>query len=348
MINYLITGGAGFIGSALIKVLNQRPNANILNIDKLTYAGNLENLKNLQSNKNYNFKKLDICDQSDMEAVFNNFKPDFVYHLAAETHVDKSIKKSTEFLNTNILGTASMLNAALSYWMKLKAIKKEKFRFISVSTDEIFGSLKDNEFFDEKSPYMPNSPYSASKASSDHLVRAWNKTFNLPTLITNCSNNYGSFQYPEKLIPLIIINAIKLKKLPIYGDGKQIRDWLHVNDHVSALIKIGQKGKVGERYNIGGNCQITNLEVVNKICHILDKSSVSKSKINTFKELITFVEDRPGHDRRYAINFSKLTNDIGWTPKILFDQGLLDTVNWYVDNYKWWEKVISNKYILYR
>jgi dTDP-glucose 4,6-dehydratase len=278
-----------------------------------------------------------------METVFNNFKPDFVYHLAAETHVDRSIENPIDFLKTNVLGTASMLNAALLYWDKLKGIKKENFRFVSVSTDEVYGSLKDNDFFDEKSPYMPSSPYSASKASSDHLVKAWYKTYNLPTLITNCSNNYGPYQYPEKLIPLIIINAIKLKKFPLYGDGKQTRDWLHVNDHVSALIKIGQKGMVGENYNIGGNCQYTNLEVVNKICYILDQSSVSKSKIDTFKDLITFVKDRPGHDKRYAIDFSKLTNDIGWSPKIKFDQGLFDTVNWYIDNYNWWEKVVSNK-----
>jgi len=343
MINYLITGGAGFIGSALVRVLNKNSNSKILNIDKLTYAGNLENLNNLQFKENYNFKKLDICNQSDMETVFNNFYPDFVYHLAAETHVDRSIENPTDFLKTNVLGTAAMLNAALLYWDKLKGIKKENFRFVSVSTDEVYGSLKDNEFFDEKSPYMPNSPYSASKASSDHLVRAWCKTYNLPTLITNCSNNYGPYQYPEKLIPLIIINAIKLKKFPLYGDGKQTRDWLHVNDHVSALIKIGQKGKVGENYNIGGNCQINNLEVVNKICHIFDKLSVSKSKIDTFKDLITFVKDRPGHDKRYAIDFSKLSNDIGWSPKIKFDQGLSDTVNWYIDNYNWWEKVVSNK-----
>ena len=343
MINYLITGGAGFIGSALVRVLNKNSNSKILNIDKLTYAGNLENLNNLQFKENYNFKKLDICNQSDMETVFNNFYPDFVYHLAAETHVDRSIENPTDFLKTNVLGTAAMLNAALLYWDKLKGIKKENFRFVSVSTDEVYGSLKDNDFFDEKSPYMPNSPYSASKASSDHLVRAWCKTYNLPTLITNCSNNYGPYQYPEKLIPLIIINAIKLKKFPLYGDGKQTRDWLHVNDHVSALIKIGQKGKVGENYNIGGNCQINNLEVVNKICHIFDKLSVSKSKIDTFKDLITFVKDRPGHDKRYAIDFSKLSNDIGWSPKIKFDQGLSDTVNWYIDNYNWWEKVVSNK-----
>jgi dTDP-glucose 4,6-dehydratase len=341
MINYLITGGAGFIGSELVRNLNKYDNSNILNIDKLTYAGSVESINNIQFNKRYKFRKLDICNQSDMENVFNNFKPQVVYHLAAETHVDRSIDDPTKFLNTNVLGTASMLNAALQYWDKLDIDKKNTFKFISVSTDEVFGSLEDNNFFNEQSPYMPNSPYSASKASSDHLVRAWNKTYNLPTIITNCSNNYGPFQYPEKLIPLIIINAIKINKLPIYGDGKNIRDWLHVSDHVSALIKIGQRGKVGESYNIGGNCQISNLEVVEKICNILDESNVQKSKINTFKDLITFVKDRPGHDRRYAINFSKLTNEIGWVPKKSFDQGLIDTVNWYVDNYHWWKKIIS-------
>ena len=343
LINYLITGGAGFIGSALIRSLTDFQDVNIVNIDKLTYAGNLESLKSVKFKKNYKFLKLDICNQSKIENVFKTFKPDIVYHLAAETHVDRSINDPSKFLNTNVLGTASLLTAALLYWKSLRGLKKDRFRFISVSTDEVYGSLKENEFFDEKSPYMPNSPYSASKASSDHLVRAWNKTYELPTIITNCSNNYGAFQYPEKLIPLTIINAINHKKLPVYGDGKQIRDWLHVSDHVNALIKISNKGVVGDKYNIGGNLQIDNLNVVNKICQTLDNSSLKKISIKSFKDLIAFVDDRPGHDRRYAINFNKLKKDIGWSPKIPFDQGLFDTVKWYMDNQNWWQKFILNK-----
>ncbi len=342
MTNYLITGGAGFIGSALIRYLSGFQDVNIVNIDKLTYAGNLEALKSVEYKENYKFLKFDICNQSKMEDVFETFKPDIVYHLAAETHVDRSINNPTNFLNTNVFGTASLLSAALSYWNKLSGSKKDRFRFISVSTDEVYGSIEENNFFDEKSPYMPNSPYAASKASSDHLIRAWNKTYELPTIITNCSNNYGSFQYPEKLIPLIIINAINYIKLPVYGDGKQIRDWLHVSDHVDALIKISKKGVVGDKYNIGGNVQIANLEVVHKICDILDNSSLEKTNIKSFKDLIAFVDDRPGHDRRYAINFNKIKNDIGWSPSILFDQGLFDTVNWYIDNKSWWHRKFQN------
>ena len=337
MTNYLVTGGAGFIGSALVKTLNKEKNSNVLNIDKLTYAGNPQNLKDIKFKNNYYFKKLDICNQTIMNTLFKEFNPDFVYHLAAETNVDKSIKCPTDFLNTNILGTASLLNAALLYWDKLKGNKKKNFKFISVSTDEVYGSLDSNDFFNEKSQYMPNSPYSASKASSDHLVRAWYKTYGLPTIITNCSNNYGPFQYPEKLIPLTIINAIRLKKIPIYGDGRQIRDWLHVKDHVDALLKIGETGNIGTSYVIGGDCQISNLDVIKRICAILDKLKPLKSSKNRFQDLVKFVKDRPGHDKRYAIDFSKLSSEIGWSPKISFDQGLLDTVNWYLYNQNWWK-----------
>ena len=349
LINYLITGGAGFIGSALIRTLCKEKNVNILNIDKMTYAGNSQSLELIKNNKNYDFKKLDICDQLDMESVFNNFKPDIVFHAAAETHVDRSIDNPINFLNTNILGTAVLLNAALLYWNSLKDKRKENFRFISISTDEVYGSLDEGDFFNEKSRYKPNSPYSASKASSDHLVRAWNRTYGLPTIITNCSNNYGSYQYPEKLIPLIIIKALKLENLPVYGDGNQIRDWLNVYDHVNALITIRKKGRIGHNYNIGGDCQISNLEVVERICKILDNiNPIKNKKIISYTELITFVKDRPGHDKRYAVNYSKLKNETSWKPLISFQDGLLETVQWYMGNNDWWKKIISNKYNLTR
>jgi len=340
---FLITGGAGFIGSAVIRFLIKKTKHQVLNLDKLSYAGNLESLSSIKLNSRYKFVKGDICDQNLISRIFSNFKPNVVMHLAAESHVDRSIDDPTNFIQTNIVGTSVLLKYALKYWKNLSIGKK--FRFHHISTDEVYGSLGKTGNFNEKSSYDPSSPYSASKASSDHLVRAWHRTYGLPVLITNCSNNYGPYQFPEKLIPLIILKALSGNPLPVYGNGLQIRDWLHVEDHAQALYEVVMKGKIGETYNIGAHNEKTNLEVVYDICDYLDK--IRPKKFNTFKsyrKLITFTEDRPGHDQRYAINSKKIKKDIGWKSKVPFKTGLHKTIKWYLENSKWWMNIQNNNY----
>jgi len=346
----LITGGAGFIGSALIRHLISCTEYKIINIDKLTYSGNLESLKSVEENQNYIFKQIDICDENSIKDLLSINKPDSIIHLAAESHVDRSIDGPAEFIQTNIVGTYTLLQQAKNYWESISGIKKENFRFLHVSTDEVFGDLdKTDYFFTEDTPYNPSSPYSASKASSDHLVRAWNRTYNFPVLITNCSNNYGPFQFPEKLIPHMILNVLAGKNLPVYGDGKQIRDWLYVNDHVRALLAVLENGTIGETYNIGGNNEIQNIEVVNTICNILDE--LIPDRLNghsSFKDLITYVKDRPGHDVRYAIDASKIKNDLNWEPKEDFISGIRKTIEWYLENRSWCENIQDGSYKLER
>lgn len=333
--NIIVTGGAGFIGSALIRYLIINTDHKILNIDKLTYAANQTSLDSVKNHKNYSFKKEDITNKEKIYQIFEDFQPDLIFHLAAESHVDNSIKTPLEFVNTNVYGTAVLLESAYNFWNKCDKNKKETFRFLHISTDEVYGSLKPNEFFYEDSPYDPSSPYSASKASSDHLVRAWIKTYGFPALVTNCSNNYGPYQNYEKLIPLVITNALKGKNIPIYGNGLQTRDWLFVDDHVEALYKVIKKGNLGETYNIGGNNQKTNLEVVNHICELLDeKINLPAHGLSSHKNLIEFVSDRPGHDERYAMNITKISNELDWLPRTSFNTGIDKTVNWYIDNYE--------------
>ena len=346
----LVTGGAGFIGSALIRHIINSTEHNIVNIDKLSYSGNLESLESIEANNNYIFEQVDICDENDLSRVFKMNQPDIVMHLAAESHVDRSIDSPGEFIRTNIVGTFTLLEQSKNYWLSLEGNKKENFRFLYVSTDEVYGDLSGKtSFFTEKSNYRPSSPYSASKASSDHLVNSWYRTYGLPVLITHCSNNYGPYQFPEKLIPHIILNALEGKSLPIYGDGKQIRDWLYVDDHVSALMRVVLKAKVGETYNIGGNNEIQNIEVVKKVCSILDKLVPSKlNGLNSFNELITYVKDRPGHDVRYAINANKINKDLGWEPKENFESGIQKTVEWYLNNNVWSENIHNGSYQLER
>ena len=343
---FLITGGCGFIGSALVRHIINKTNYKVLNIDKLTYAGNLNSLLAVKNSNRYLFKKIDICNSVKIKKIFSYYKPDIVIHLAAETHVDRSIDNSINFIKTNILGTHIIIEEARKYWSKLTGHKKTNFRFHHVSTDEVYGDLnKNSHAFTENTSYVPSSPYSASKASSDHLVRAWYRTFNLPILITNCSNNYGAYQFPEKLIPLIITNAIEGKKLPVYGNGKQIRDWLYVEDHAKALLHVALNGKVGETYNIGGQSELKNIEVVRMICKILDELKPSKFKdIQKYEQLISYVEDRPGHDKRYAIDISKIKKNLKWQPEETFETGIKKTVMWYLDNIKWCNKVKSGNY----
>lgn len=343
--NFLITGGAGFIGSAVIRFLISETKHKVLNLDKLTYAGNLETLAGIENNPRYRFIQGDICDRQLIEKLFAEYQPDVVMHLAAESHVDRSIDGPSDFIQTNIVGTAVILECARDYYSTLNTERKSQFRFHHISTDEVFGSLGQTGLFTEESNYDPSSPYSASKASSDHLVRAWHRTYGLPVLITNCSNNYGPYQFPEKLIPLMILNAIEEKSLPVYGDGQQIRDWLYVEDHARALYEVVQKGKIGETYNIGGNNEKTNLEVVETICDLLDDLHPSKStKIESYKELITSVTDRPGHDRRYAIDAGKIFHALNWKPEETFETGLRKTVSWFLDNPEWCKVTANSGY----
>ena len=346
----LVTGGAGFIGSALIRHIIKETQHSVVNIDKLSYSGNLESLKSIDQNKGYIFEQVDICNENELNRVFKKNKPDVVMHLAAESHVDRSIDGPGDFIQTNIVGTFKLLEQSKIYWKSLEGSKKENFRFLHVSTDEVYGDLEGtSDFFSEDTSYDPSSPYSASKASSDHLVRAWFRTYGLPVLITNCSNNYGPYQFPEKLIPHVILNALEGKNLPIYGDGKQIRDWLYVDDHVHALMSVALDGNVGETYNIGGNNEIQNIEVVKTICNILDKLISNKlNGITSFSELITYVKDRPGHDVRYAINANKIQRDLGWKPEESFESGILKTVKWYLDNNEWCENIQNGNYKLER
>lgn len=338
----IVTGGAGFIGSALIRYLVAGHLAEVLNLDKLTYAGNPESLQEVAGSPLYHFEKLDICDAEGVSKLFSEFQPDALIHLAAESHVDRSIDDPLAFIRTNITGTAALLQCALTYWQTLSDSRKAAFRFQHVSTDEVYGSLGRDGYFTEQTPYDPKSPYSASKASSDHLVRAWHHTFGLPVLISSCSNNYGPYHFPEKLIPLVILNALEGKSLPIYGKGDNIRDWLYVEDHAKALWLIQKKGIPGETYNIGGHNERTNLEVVRTICRILDELRPKKS--GSYEDQIDFVQDRPGHDLRYAIDPSKLRNTLGWVPETDFDSGIRKTVQWYLDNDWWWRPIRERKY----
>ena len=338
----IVTGGAGFIGSALIRHLVGNQLAEVVNLDKLTYAGNLESLQSVEKSPLYHFEQADICDPAAVKRLFDDFQPDTIMHLAAESHVDRSIDDPLCFVKTNVLGTANLLQCALEYWRPLPDERKAAFRFQHISTDEVYGSLGATGFFKETTPYDPKSPYSASKASSDHLVRAWGHTFNLPVLISNCSNNYGPFHFPEKLIPLVILNALDGKQLPIYGKGENVRDWLYVEDHAKALWLINEKGVPGETYNIGGHNERTNLEVVNTICDILD--DLRPKQQGKYSDQIVFVTDRPGHDLRYAIDSDKLQKDLGWRPEENFDTGIRKTVQWYLDNAWWWKPIGEKKY----
>lgn len=344
----IVTGGAGFIGSALIRMLIRETDCEVLNLDKLTYAGNLSSLKEIDASPRYRFERADICDAAAVARIFSEFRPDAVAHLAAESHVDRSIDGPLAFVKTNVLGTATLLDAAAAYWRALPEGSRAAFRFLLVSTDEVFGSLEDKEgFFRETTPYDPRSPYSASKASADHLARAWFHTYGLPVLITNCSNNYGPYHFPEKLIPLVILNALDGKKLPVYGKGENIRDWLYVDDHARALSLVLSKGRPGETYVVGGHNERTNLQVVQTICDTLDAERPGRPRelgIASFRDLITFVKDRPGHDLRYAIDPAKLTAELGWKPREAFETGIRKTVRWYLDNEWWWRPIREKKY----
>ena|SRR5699024_2695670 len=347
----LVTGGAGFIGSAVVRHLINNTEHEVVNLDKLTYAGNLESLAAVSHNERYVFEHVDICHRAELDRVFQQHQPDAVMHLAAESHVDRSIDGPAEFIQTNIVGTYNLLEAARAYWNELGEQRKQAFRFHHISTDEVYGDLPHpsdaadaaNHLFLETTPYAPSSPYSASKASSDHLVRAWLRTYGFPTLITNCSNNYGPYHFPEKLIPLVILNALEGKPLPIYGKGDQIRDWLYVDDHARALCKVLMEGEVGETYNIGGHNELQNVEVVNTICTILDEL-VPNEELGTYKSLISYVTDRPGHDRRYAIDASKMAKELGWKPEETFESGIRKTVQWYLDNQEWCQRVQDGSY----
>ena len=340
----LITGGAGFIGSAVIRYIIENTQDSIVNVDKLTYAANLLSLQSLESNPRYCFEHVDICERKELARVFEQHQPDAVMHLAAESHVDRSIEGATAFIQTNIIGTYTLLETARSYWDRLNGEKKAAFRFLHISTDEVYGDLENKEdLFTEKSPYKPSSPYSASKAASDHLVQAWYRTYGLPTIITHSSNNYGPYQYPEKLIPLMILNAIEGKILPIYGDGLQIRDWLFVEDHTAALYSVLTKGNIGETYNIGGNNEKSNIDVVCSICSLMEEFLPNKPKhIDKYEDLIGYVNDRPGHDLRYALDTSKINDELGWVPKETFESGLRKTVIWYLNHQEWCQRVLNN------
>ena len=340
----LITGGAGFIGSAVVRHIIKNTNDEVLNLDKLTYAGNLESLKEIDQNPRYQFQQVDICDSSKLEQIFEHFQPDAIMHLAAESHVDRSIDGPSAFIQTNIVGTYILLEAARKYWQAFDDNKKANFRFHHISTDEVYGDLDGTtDLFTEVTSYAPSSPYSASKASSDHLVRAWQRTYGLPTIVTNCSNNYGPYHFPEKLIPLVILNALDGKALPIYGTGNQIRDWLFVEDHARALYQVITQGTVGETYNIGGHNEKQNLEVVKTICKILDELRPQNNS-QSYESLITFVKDRPGHDLRYAIDAAKIEHELGWKPQETFETGIRKTVEWYLNNLEWCRHVQDGSY----
>jgi dTDP-glucose 4,6-dehydratase len=341
----VVTGGAGFIGSALVRMIINETEYEVLNIDKLTYAGHLESLESVIDSKRYHFEKADICDVEEIHRIFNEFQPNAIMHLAAESHVDRSIDGSAEFIRTNINGTHTLLEEAKQYWQKLKGERKENFRFLHVSTDEVYGELGETGFFTEETPYDPRSPYSSSKASSDHLVQAWYHTYGLPTMITNCSNNYGPYQFPEKLIPVVILKALQGEDIPVYGTGENVRDWLYVEDHARALLKVVETGEPGETYNIGGHNEKQNIEVVHTICDTLNELVPKKAN---YRDQITFVTDRPGHDFRYAIDASKIEKELGWTPKETFDSGIKKTIQWYLDNIDWCEAVTENNYELQR
>ncbi len=339
----LVTGGAGFIGSAVIRYIIRNTADSVVNVDKLTYAGNLESLTAVSDSARYAFEQVDICNRAELDRVFAQHQPDAVMHLAAESHVDRSIDGPAAFIETNIVGTYTLLEAARSYWQSLDDSRKSVFRFHHISTDEVYGDLEGPEdLFTEQTPYAPSSPYSASKASSDHLVRAWRRTYGLPTLVTNCSNNYGPYHFPEKLIPLMILNALEGKPLPVYGKGNQIRDWLYVDDHARALYKVVTEGKVGETYNIGGHNEKQNIEVVRTICALLDE--LSPSSFSPYESLITYVQDRPGHDLRYAIDASKIQRELGWKLEETFESGIRKTILWYLENREWCRRVQDGSY----
>jgi dTDP-glucose 4,6-dehydratase len=342
----LVTGGAGFIGSAVVRHIIENTQDNVVNVDKLTYAGNLESLESVENNPRYAFEQVDICDAKALARVFEHHQPDAVMHLAAESHVDRSIDGPAAFIETNIVGTYTLLEAARAYWNSLNDERKAAFRFHHISTDEVYGDLEGtDDLFTETTPYAPSSPYSASKASSDHLVRAWLRTYGLPTIVTNCSNNYGPFHFPEKLIPLMILNALDGKPLPVYGNGQQIRDWLFVEDHARALYKVVTEGKVGETYNIGGHNEKANIDVVRTICSLLEELVPNKPEgIAKYEDLITYVKDRPGHDVRYAIDAAKIGRELGWKPQETFESGIRKTVEWYLNNKKWWSRVLDGSY----
>lgn len=342
----LVTGGAGFIGSAVIRNIIKNTKNSVINIDKLTYAGNLESLHSVEHHERYAFEQVDICDRAELNRVFLEYQPDAVMHLAAESHVDRSIDGPDEFIQTNVIGTYNLLEATRQYWNSLNELKKLSFRFHHISTDEVYGDLEGPEdLFTETTSYAPSSPYSASKASSDHLVRAWQRTYGLPTIVTNCSNNYGPYHFPEKLIPLVILNALEGKAIPVYGDGMQIRDWLYVDDHARALYKVMTEGEVGETYNIGGHNEKANIEVVKTICSLLEEFVPNKPDgVERYIDLISYVKDRPGHDVRYAIDATKIASELNWTPEETFETGIRNTVQWYLDNKAWWSRVLNGSY----
>jgi dTDP-glucose 4,6-dehydratase len=342
----IVTGGAGFIGSAVVRHIIDETSNEIIVVDCLTYAGNIESLKTIADNERFKFEHVDICNRTELDRIFSEFRPDAVMHLAAESHVDRSIDGPAAFIETNIVGTYTLLEAARSYWNTLESDAKAAFRFHHISTDEVYGDLHGTDnLFTETTPYAPSSPYSASKASSDHLVRAWLRTYGFPIIVTNCSNNYGPYHFPEKLIPLIILNAMDGKPLPVYGNGAQIRDWLYVEDHARALYKVVTEGEVGETYNIGGHNERKNIEVVKTICHLLDDLVPNKPNgISNYEQLITYVTDRPGHDMRYAIDASKIDKELGWKPQETFESGIRKTVQWYLTNEEWWSRVKDGSY----